>query len=111
MTCTSRTNNNLIEFVVRENVKISFFYVIQKDEYQQVCINRFIFYIASCLLASSKTMINKQVVLPGISEAKYMHYANIVTFDESGIDFLRELFNRMNESVFIFKYRMKEYGI
>lgn len=62
MTYTSRTNNNLIEFVVRENVKISFFYVIQKDEYQQVCINRFIFYIASCLLASSKTMINKQVV-------------------------------------------------
>lgn len=27
-------------------------------------------------LASSKTMMNKQVVLRGISEAKCMHYAN-----------------------------------
>lgn len=39
-------------------------------------------------------MINKQITLRGISKAKYMHYANIVVFDESGIDFLRELFSR-----------------
>lgn len=54
------------------------------------------------VLSSSITiMINKRVILRGISKAKYMHYANnIVMYDEIGLDFLRELFSRTTRSVY-----------